>query len=353
MRAMIKLVIGLLLVISPINAWAQGTAITISALEGINPTSLPAGYQVSVTGYYASGDSPQRTYSLKTSACSPLAGDGGAQIQSNTAGFCWVLAPQTIYDPRLWGAYGDMNTAVATAVGACTGGTATVSGFPAGTFTSADAGKLVVITDYVGGGSANGQSYAGSIANAPSGTSITVSPCPTFTSSIGQHVFWGHDDADALNATIAFLGTLRSGDATAALPQLNGGGLNYGACSAPVNINAPLDMENIALSALSATNMPVTTAGLIETTGFAGAYTASNRVDLYLNYLLVDGRERQYALGPSTDFLVARQRLVENEIDHCPSDGDLCRHGGWRLSRQCPECVHGNRRHTAARSGDP
>jgi len=378
MRAILSLIIALVVILLPMDTWAQAAVSTIAELQQLNPAQ-PDGYQVSVTGYYHAGDSPQRTYYLghNGTGCTLNGGvgDGGSQIPTaySMATACWLLPAQTVYDPRLWGAYGDMNKSTVSSVSTCrsisiatsgtynattgmvtlsfpitlglmpgntfsiTGATgmgsdigdvngtftatigtgpsganfnitytiatglnimsiataalvgSSVSGAPSLTFTNADLGKLIVVTNYIGGGAANLQSYAGLIAAVTSPTEVGVIPCATFPTSIAQNIFWGHDDSAALNATIAFIGTLRNNDALASLSQLNGGGQDYGACASPITINATLDLENIALSALCAANMPVTTDGLLETKGAAAAYTTGGDVDLYLDYLPVNG----------------------------------------------------------------
>lgn len=78
---------------------------TVSALEALPVTIMTSGTAARVLGYSTAGDAPPVEFILSTSPCSlnSGAGDGGAQHPSNTSGYCWIMAPQTVYDARWWG----------------------------------------------------------------------------------------------------------------------------------------------------------------------------------------------------------------------------------------------------------
>lgn len=92
---------------------------TNAALVALPLTGKAAGYTVSRSGYYATGDSPLSTYTLQLSGCSLNGGlgDGGSQVASAISGNCWILTAQAVYDPRQWGAVNSTAATTGTASG--------------------------------------------------------------------------------------------------------------------------------------------------------------------------------------------------------------------------------------------
>jgi len=280
---------------SPAEGWGQANLRFVpdnAALQALPVSSATVDTPVFRAGFHAPGDGGGATYVLKNASC-PLndgKGDDGAQIWAGgkpNSGYCWLIAPPTIVDPRVWGAYGDIRRAMQmpTAIDA---GSCSIA-LARGSFSAGDVGKKIVITDFVGNNTANGPTYAGTIESVARPDQITVAkPCPDFSTKLPQNIFWGHDDAAALNAAIRYIGTLRANQSIPTLVQLNGGGLSYGVCSAPVNITAQIDLQNIGLNALCASNMPVDTTGLLMISGPGAAYTSGSSIELDSSFLPVN-----------------------------------------------------------------
>jgi len=81
---------------------------TTAALQALAVAGRGGGYSVLRGGYYVVGDASTVLYSLSTSPCSlnAGAGDGGSQVASTTAGYCWILGSVTAYSVKQWGATG-------------------------------------------------------------------------------------------------------------------------------------------------------------------------------------------------------------------------------------------------------
>lgn len=259
-----------------------------AALQALPVTVLAVTNKVRVGTYSIANRiySPPVDYYWTNVACTP---DGGSCFPARGGNF-WHITPQTVWDPRWWGAYGDIKTLHANVQ--VTGGvcSAVVTG---GTFSSTDTGKLVTITN----GSqtvANGLSYQGAIAAGSSGTGLNVSPCPTFTTNSSQHLAWGHDDtlpngtqsAGPINAMYSYLASNFIGGAEpAAQPQINGGGLSYGAAAGPIVVKANVVSVSLGGTALSSANLPVSTDGVFE---ISASYASFLHVTIDANYLPVN-----------------------------------------------------------------
>lgn len=256
---------------------------TVAGLEGASVLNTA----VLRTGYYVAGDSPSAVYYPLTGACSNE--DGGAQFPTTTPGTCWQIQPQTVWDVRLWGAQEDtlrVNTTVTTTATSCS---VTVAGT---TFTVADQGKYITITDAISG-SPNGPSYAGTITAASSGPVITVSPCVGFSTNQAQYATWGHDTSAAWNAMISYVGNLGN-MRTPGKPQVSGGGLSAGLVS-PVFVNANLQPTNVQFVVLGSANFPLPASGALEIvtsttpTGLNGTLSAASYFNVDLSWLPVQG----------------------------------------------------------------
>lgn len=285
----------------PTTTFFAANVATMGALTG--GAAVP-GSVIILQGYRVAGDMPSASYTLSASACSLNlgAGDGGSQIPSVTGG-CWLIAPQTIWDPHWWGAYGDVQQITAAITTIAHNAVVTI---PGASFGSVDSGKLITITDYVDPETGNNPSYQGRIV-AGSGSTVTVSPAPGFsttpsgtdcTMTVCQVAYWGHDDAVPMNNAITYIQSLRvttgGQQVPASVTAFNGGGNVYGVCAAPITIAADTEPENLRLVALCSANMSLTSGGLMVMTGgpagsnSGGSYTGSNYVRLDAGYLPVN-----------------------------------------------------------------
>jgi hypothetical protein len=224
----------------------------------------------------------KRFNTLHTSACSLNSGavDGGSQVASSTSGNCWIKSPSTLIDPRNFGAYEDVQRL--SGVVTSTSGSCTVS-VAGANFSSADTGKYIVITDAVSG-AANGPTYYGAIQAGSSGTSAIVSPCPSFSTSQTQYVYYGHDDSTAWNNAIVYAGSLFNTGGISGQPQINGGGLSSGVYTASINLSKNVQLGNIDFVALGVT-MGLSNTGVVSITGsYSGSlYVTADAAFLPLN----------------------------------------------------------------------
>lgn len=92
-------------------------ASTVASLKALQVSAATSGGAVILQGYRVIGDIPSVPYTLSMSACTlnSGAGDGGSQIP-RTAGGCWLIAAQTVYDVRWWGADNTAVTSSTTAI---------------------------------------------------------------------------------------------------------------------------------------------------------------------------------------------------------------------------------------------
>lgn len=242
-----------------------------AALQALPTTILALTNKIRVLTYNIANhqNAPPVDYYLTGTACSV---DSGSCFSALGGLLFWHITPQTIWDPRWWGAYEDVNkldppaTTVTTVAASCA---VVISSTQAGFngFTALDVGKRIVITQSVVG-AANNPTYASSILSIQNTTHITVNtPCPTASSNNTQVVYYGHDDAAAANAAIAYVGGLPTTN-TSAQPELNFNGLASGVFSAPVNMNGQITMRNCSEVALGSTNLPLGSSGVIEVNGF-------------------------------------------------------------------------------------
>lgn len=74
----------------------------IAALKAYPLSGLSANFIIGVASYSTPGDMPSDSYYLSIVSCSLNSGtgDGFSQIPSNTAGNCWLIMPQSVYDAR-------------------------------------------------------------------------------------------------------------------------------------------------------------------------------------------------------------------------------------------------------------
>jgi len=242
-------------------------------------------------GVRAAGDSPCTMFLSSGSACSIIGGDVGSQVPSADSK-CWIAAPRSIMDPRAWGAYGDVTSF--SAVANISSGNCNIN-VPSATFTSGDVGKNITITDAITG-AANGLPYVGTISAFTDAADITVSlPCPTFSTAISQTLWYGHDDAAALNSTISYAASV-NGSGDKGLTEVNGAGLIYGACSSPVKVLSVV-LANTNITALCYANMPLANHGLVDLvtpTASGSSYDRFDGADLPINvwYVSVNGTTR-------------------------------------------------------------
>lgn len=259
-------------------------AADIVALAGIPVTVMPVTQKVRVGTYsLASGIySPPIDYYLTGTAC---AIDAGSCIASATVGKYWHITPQTLWDPRWWGAYGD--TQFTSEIITVSSGNCAV-GFTKSHFSPADKGKLIVLTALNNTATLPaGNTYTSTIAAYNSPTSVTVqAPCPAYNSSVSQFAFWGHDDSTALNNQIAFMGS-NFIQGINSMPQINGGGLAFGACASSVNVNTAVELSNLGIVALCAANMPVASSGVLTLS--APNYSGASYVEVDSAFLPVNG----------------------------------------------------------------
>jgi len=161
-----------------------GSAIIIVAttaqLQAVPIAGTSEGYSVLRTGYYVAGDSPAVLYTLDKNACSLNSGggDGGSQISASLPNNCWLISDQTVWDPRWWGAHGDVNKEISPVTMTSWNANVTVN---TAAFTASDVGKLITITN-IGGSAGNyNPSYQGAISGYVSPTVVSVTPTPNFT----------------------------------------------------------------------------------------------------------------------------------------------------------------------------
>jgi hypothetical protein len=271
------------------NSAATLEAADVQALQSLPVTTLPAATRVHVASYSAlTRSSPPVDYYLTRTPCTV---DGGGCLAGAASGYYWHIAPQTEWDPRWWGAYGDvrrMKTAVTIKAGSCS------IGITGGTFSSNDVGKRFTATDYNNPKAADGATYNSTILSVQSVSDITVaSPCPSFASvsPTMQNIAWGHDDAAALNAMFTYIASLPSTAGGHSLTTVNGAGKIYGVSSAPVSTqNANVHFHDATLLALGATNLPCATAAMFTT---SGGSVVVDHVEFDSNFLPVNGFANQ------------------------------------------------------------
>lgn len=246
------------------------TVVDTPALQALPVAPLASGVVITVGTYNLSTgqDSPPVGYYLTQTPCTV---DAGSCFLAATAGYYWHITPQTVWDPRWWGAYGDVGRMI-NQVATTTSGSPAVTISTAG-FTSADVGKLITITQFIDTTVGNGPSYQGRITVVNSATSITVSPNVGFNNSLGQIITYGHDDSVAVNNMATYLATLRAAPfppiaiAASAIVQANFGGLVYGFCAAPLNWFVDGEITNGRVTALCSANMPIATTGVFTING--------------------------------------------------------------------------------------
>jgi len=274
-----------------------GDTAALSALPVITALQSP-GTIVRVGTYLRSrgsiAQSPPIDYYVDQNICTP---DGGSCFTAATTGYYWHITPQAVWDPRWWGAYGDVTVvrsgSIVTTTGSCA---VTIPGGPGFDATNhTDDGKYITITNGSNTG-AIGASYQGTIASVQDATHITVSaPCPTFTDTPNpspppapifvQYAYYGHDDSVVWNNTIAYVKTLFARASASGQPSINGGGLSYGVVAAMVNNSGNVEIENVFFAALSAANLPISTTGVF---GVTGSYSALNHVTVDSAFLPVN-----------------------------------------------------------------
>lgn len=281
--------------IVPLNLGTRVRVNTYSVSLGI--AAPPVNYFLSMT--------PTSGPMMGVAPCTP---DGGSCIASSTSGYFWQLTPQTVWDARWWGAYEDAADVLGpTTVNAssCNIVFGLVGGQPFTSFTTADIGKLITVTDGVANGT-NGASYIGTIAGVTDPQHIAVSaPCPTFNSpqspnvTQNQHIAYGHDDAGAWNNASAFLSTIAIGTTTGQ-PVLSGGGGASAFASAPINFVPNAKLENIDFIALGYANLGFSCAttnafctlapGVSTNIGLniIGAFSTGENVIVDANYLPIN-----------------------------------------------------------------
>lgn len=253
--------------------------VALRALPILNALAVyPGTVQVGTYNVATGQSAPPVDYYLITPASSPSSCtiDNGSCFAAATTGYYWHITPQTIWDVRWFGAYEDIqriNNTVTTVASNCAVSVAGAS------FVSADTnGKRIVITDAIASpaNTPNGATYAGTIAGRTSSTNITVSPCPGFSTSQTQYVYYGHDDATAWNNAIAFMNTIAvNGTALGGQPVLSGAGDASGVFSASVVINTNLALENAEFVALGSTNFPLPNSGVLS---IGGAFSYGQNV---------------------------------------------------------------------------
>ena len=273
---------------------------TVAILRAMPTTTFSNGATFPVQGYRTPGiGSGQWTWNSSNSCAS---GVTWCVTSTGTGGGTYIFSSVGILSPLQFGAYGDGQQL--TAIGNVT----VVNGNPSvtvtgGTYSSANNGALVTITDYVNSTIGNLASYQGSI-TAASGTALTVSPNPGFSTSSPQTVNTAHDDAAALNIATSYIASLRNpaaggvaiGPSSAA--QLDGGGLTYGVCSAPWTVAADIVPTNMRVMAMCSSAMPIAgtgAAGVVVLTGgttanaSGGSYTGSQYFVIDSGLLPVNG----------------------------------------------------------------
>lgn len=231
-----------------------------AALQALSVVPLAVTTKVRVGTYSLANRqfSPPVDYFLTQTACVV---DAGSCFAAATSGYYWQITPQTVWDARWWGAYEDVNR-----INGMVNISATCAvNAVAGTFTSADIGKRIVITDAITS-NPNGATYWSTISAVGNATNITVAaPCPTFTTAQSQYIYYGHDDAAAWNNAAIYMTTIApGGTALGGQPVLSGSGHASGVYSSSVNIFANMTLANAEFVALGADNLPLATSGVIN-----------------------------------------------------------------------------------------
>lgn len=232
---------------------ATGAINTTAALQALNPVGLAVGTTVAKVGYYVAGDMPQVRYFLLAAVCDQNAGagDGGSEIPSNTAGYCWHITPQTAWDPAWWGAKGDVVSFTQVLTATSGNPNITIAGQSCLNTIYGDGTARIVFTDVTSatGLTAAGATYAGTITSC-SGTSFVVNPAPTFNSAtpIAQYGSYGHLDDTALNNWSTYVGTLPTNGADYVLASM--AGRSYG-LSGPLTTNGGVNYNSGTLNALA------------------------------------------------------------------------------------------------------
>lgn len=227
------------------------------ALQSLAISPFALSIKVRVGTYNLSNHqfSPPVDYFLTQTACTI---DAGSCFAGATMGYYWHITPQTVWDARWWGAYEDITKVKAVTNTTNTSCNVNVSG---ASFVAGDVGKSITIThgDTSTSSSVNGTSYIGSITTVTDAADIVVSPCVGFTTSVTQHVTYGHDDATSWNAAFNYLnGAVIAG--AGGQPVLSAGGRSTGFASAYINDNANVALENVEFVALGYSNLGFTCA---------------------------------------------------------------------------------------------
>lgn len=296
---------------------------------------IVSGTVVRVTNYSGAVgiSSPPVDYYLTQTPC---AIDAGSCIAGSAIGYYWHITAQTTWDPRWWGSYGDVtlvNSATTVTANSCN---VTVTG---ANFVATDIGKFITLTDNQAP-NANGPTYTSTIAAGTLSTALVVAaPCPNFSSSLFQIVYYGHADDAPINKAITYLGTLPT--VAGGQPVLNGGGLSYGVVANPVNVNTNIAFNNFDLTSLAVLpfTQGVLSIGASYSTGLNDtmdcAFLPNNCITGTTNGTIVWQYQRAKNWLGSTSNMVTLNGATTNNASTFTGTITACVHGSGSTGFRC------------------